>query len=187
MHPAEGRRAVAGRTRPPVLRRHRQGRVQAAPAERNLTCDFPFWSMPQSLRVDSSAVPSARTGLVKLTTRSNGSAKSRTLSSGIPRTGRPAVRSSALRLWIGPVEFASPGDDVAIKPIGGTVAFWAGRREGDGCQSCLAILSAESRRLNFWNRRMPAECLMPNRQTSAPAESPGKRRCRGALPHRSPP
>jgi hypothetical protein len=42
IRPAEGRRAVAGRTRPPVLRRHRQGRVQAAPAERNLTCDFPF-------------------------------------------------------------------------------------------------------------------------------------------------
>jgi hypothetical protein len=61
-------------------------------------------SVPQSLRGDSSAVPKARTGPVKLTTRSNGSAQSRTwisLSSGVSRTGGLPVKSSARRPWLG--------------------------------------------------------------------------------------
>jgi hypothetical protein len=53
-------------------------------------------SMPQSLGAESSAAPSACTCRVKLITRSNGSAQSRTgfsLRSGVPRTGGLPTRS----------------------------------------------------------------------------------------------
>jgi hypothetical protein len=55
-------------------------------------------SMPQSLGADSSAAPSARTGPVKLITRSSGSAQSRSwisARSGVPITGGLPIKSLA--------------------------------------------------------------------------------------------
>jgi hypothetical protein len=119
-------------------------------------------SMPQSHRVDSRAVPSSRTGRVKLTTRSNGSAQSRTwisLSSGAPISGRPTVRSCGSGRRIDLAGCASPGDGGVVKPIDGRVGLRAGRPDRQGRESCRGILSAASYRLNFANRRMPTESL----------------------------
>jgi len=96
--------------------------------------------MLQSLGTESSAAPSARTGPVKLITRSNGSAQSRNRispSSGVPRSGGPVARPLGSKPWVGP-------------------AVRGGRREGGG-GGCLGTLRAQSPRRNFPNRRTPAE------------------------------
>jgi hypothetical protein len=99
----------------------------------------------------------ARTGPVKLITRSNGSTQSRkrlSPSSGDPRTGGPAVRFSAERRWADLLGCVNAGGGCEL----GSVAFRAKRPEGGGCK-CLGIFRSGSRRLNFANLKMPAASL----------------------------